>query len=295
MLAAGVVFALVGVAVWWWGSARGRPNAQRERVALLLTAMAPPAFLGLVWVVGADRPEAYLPLGAALVCSMAPVEISRIRVSVQILTGLFFAVMLRPGGSDGPRGPAPVALPRERGGARDRTGEAARPAAIGRTVCRRDAQRRADLLTAVRELPGASLEEAATAACTTMRSLGFDASGTRCYGAGRSSPCGSTGSRRSHRRCVREKGSPAPASRRTAPSSWGTTRTTPAASARDRRSVLRSWSPSVWMEKRSEASWGPAMSAVCPPPRRWRWRRCSPPTSVACSRPIWRFAVSGSS
>jgi K+-sensing histidine kinase KdpD len=177
MLAAGVVFALVGVAVWWWGSARGRPNAQRERVALLLTAMAPPAFLGLVWVVGADRPEAYLPLGAALVCSMAPVEISRIRVSVQILTGLFFAVMYVRAG----RTVHEVLLP-----LLFLASVAVLATALARQLvqlrsaersARRDAQRRADLLTAVRELPGASLEEAATAACTTMRSLGFDASG----------------------------------------------------------------------------------------------------------------------
>jgi signal transduction histidine kinase len=177
MLGAGVVLALVGVAAWWWGGARGRPNMQRERIALLLTAIAPPVFLGLVWVVGADRPEAYLPLGAALVCSMAPVAIGRVRVSVQTLTGFFFAVMLVRAGRTAHEVLLPMLL---------LASVAVLATALARQLvqlrsaersARRDAQRRADLLTAVRELPGASLEEAARAACATMRSLGFDASG----------------------------------------------------------------------------------------------------------------------
>jgi putative methionine-R-sulfoxide reductase with GAF domain len=177
MLGAGVAFALVGVAAWWWGGARGRASAHRERIALLLTATTPPAFLALVWVVGADRPEAYLPLGAALVCAMAPVTIGRIRVSVQLLTGIFFAVMLVRAGRPVPDVLLPLLL---------LASVALLATALARQLvqlrsaersARRDAQRRADLLAAVRELPGASLDEAAAAACSTMRSLGFDASG----------------------------------------------------------------------------------------------------------------------
>jgi putative methionine-R-sulfoxide reductase with GAF domain len=177
LLAAGVIFALIGVGAWWWGGTRGRPNRQREQIALSLTAVAPPAFLGLVWVIGADRPEAYLPLGAALVCSMAPVAIDRIRVSVQLITGLFFAVMLLRAGRAGHEALLPLLL---------LASVAVLSTALARQLvqlrsaersARRDAQRRTELLKAVRELPGASLEEAAAAACATMRSLGFDASG----------------------------------------------------------------------------------------------------------------------
>jgi K+-sensing histidine kinase KdpD len=177
MLGAGGVFALVGVVAWWWGGARGRSSARRERIALLLTATAPPVFLALVWVAGADRPEAYLPLAAALMCSMAPVAIGRIRVSVQIITGLFFAVMLVRAERTAPEVVLPLLLLASVAALATALAKQLVELRSAERAARRDAQRRAGLLTAVRELPGASLEEAAAAACSTMRSLGFDASG----------------------------------------------------------------------------------------------------------------------
>jgi K+-sensing histidine kinase KdpD len=177
LLGLGLVFAAAGVWAWWWGLARDRHPRHRERIALALTATTVPAFLGLVAVLGADRPEAYLPLGAALVCSMAPVIQWTVRVPVQVLTGLFFAVLLVRAGRSLPDLLLPLvflvsvavlatALARDLGESRAAERDA-----------RRDAQRRAELLTAVRALPGATLEEAAAAACGTMRSLGYDAAG----------------------------------------------------------------------------------------------------------------------
>jgi signal transduction histidine kinase len=178
LFAGGVGFALLGAAAWWWGERRAVTDLRRrERVAVFITATTTPAFLVLVAVLGAERPEAFLPMGAALVASMAPVTLRVVRVPVQLLTVTFFAVLLL----RADRAPADVLLPlvllvsigvlattlaRELVDTRGAERQA-----------RRDAQRRTELLTAVRALPGASLEEASAAACSAMRGLGFDAAG----------------------------------------------------------------------------------------------------------------------
>jgi K+-sensing histidine kinase KdpD len=177
LLGIGAGFAIAGGVAWWWGERHVRTVNQRDRVALLVTATATPAFLAVVAILGAERPEAFLPLGAALVASMAPVTSWGVRVPVQVLTVGFFAVLLFRAGRSTPDVLLPLvllvsitvlatALAREL----VETRRAERRA-------RQDAQRRAGLLTAVRALPGASLKEAAAAACSTMRRLGFDAAG----------------------------------------------------------------------------------------------------------------------
>jgi K+-sensing histidine kinase KdpD len=177
MLLGGLVFAAAGAAAWWWGEQHLRAAEQRERVALLITVTTTPAFLVLVAILGADRPEAFLPLGAALVASMAPVTTSAVRVPVQTLTVLFFAVLLVRAGRELPDLLLPLVL---------LVSITVLATALARELvetrgaerrARRDAQRRAELLTAVRALPGASPEEASAAACSTMRVLGFDAAG----------------------------------------------------------------------------------------------------------------------
>jgi K+-sensing histidine kinase KdpD len=177
MLLGGLAFAAAGAAAWWWGERNLRAADQRERVALLITVITTPAFLLVVAILGADRPEAFLPLGAALVASMAPVTKPAVRVPVQTLTVLFFTVLLVRAGRELPDLLLPLVL---------LVSITVLATALARELvetrgaerrARRDAQRRAELLTAVRALPGASPEEASAAACSTMRVLGFDAAG----------------------------------------------------------------------------------------------------------------------
>jgi K+-sensing histidine kinase KdpD len=177
MLGVGLVFAALGAWTWWWGSSSDRDPKRRDHVALLLTLATAPAFFGLVAVLGADQPEPYLPLGAALVCSMAPVLRWGVRVPVQLLTVVFFAWLLVRAGRSLPEVLLPLVL---LASVTVLATALARDLVESRTAerrARRDAQRRAELLTTVRALPGASLEEAAAAACASMRALGFDAAG----------------------------------------------------------------------------------------------------------------------
>jgi putative methionine-R-sulfoxide reductase with GAF domain len=177
LLGIGAGFAIAGGVAWWWGERHVRTVSQRDRVALLITATATPAFLAVVAVLGADHPEAFLPLGAALVASMAPVTSWGVRVPVQVLTVGFFAVLLLRAGRSAPDVLLPLVLLVSITVLATTLARELVETRRAERRARQDAQRRAGLLTAVRELPGASLQEAAAAACSTMRILGFDAAG----------------------------------------------------------------------------------------------------------------------
>jgi GAF domain-containing protein len=177
LLAVGLAFAVAGVGAWWWVRARRRAPEQRRRVGYVLSLATPPTFLTFVAVLGADRPEAFLPLGAATVCAMAPVSRAAIRLPVQVTTVSVYGVMLVQAG----RRPADVVLPlvllTSIAVLASVLAHDLDRARVAERQARRDALRRAELLTAVRELPGATAAEAAVAACAAMRSLGFDAAG----------------------------------------------------------------------------------------------------------------------
>jgi GAF domain-containing protein len=178
LLVVGLAFAVFGVAAWWWARAQDRaPEHRRRRVGYVVSLATPPTFLAFVVVLGPDRPEAFLPLGAAMVCAMAPVARAAIRLPVQVLTVVVYGLLLAQAG----RPTADVVLPlvflasvAVLASMLARDLDRAR---IAERRARHDASRRAELLTAVRELPGATPAEAAVAACATMRSLGFDAAG----------------------------------------------------------------------------------------------------------------------
>jgi K+-sensing histidine kinase KdpD len=178
LFAGGVAFALLGLAAWWWGERRSVAEIRRrEWVAVSITATTTPAFFTLVAVLGAQRPEAFLPMGAALVASMAPVTWRAVRLPVQVLTVAFFAVLL----VRADRSLADVLLPLvllvSIGVLATTLARELVETRRAERRARRDAQRRTELLTAVRALPGTSLEEASAAACSAMRALGFDAAG----------------------------------------------------------------------------------------------------------------------
>jgi K+-sensing histidine kinase KdpD len=178
LFAGGVTFALLGAAAWWWGERRAATGVrQRERVAVAITAATTPAFLALVAVLGAERPEAFLPMGAALVASMAPVTLRVLRVPVQLATVAFFAVLLVRAGRSVADVLLPLVLLVSIGILATTLARELVDTRRAERRARRDAQRRTELLTAVRALPGASLEEASAAACSAMRALGFDAAG----------------------------------------------------------------------------------------------------------------------
>jgi K+-sensing histidine kinase KdpD len=178
LFAGGVAFALLGAAAWWWGERRAATGVrQRERVAVAITAATTPAFLALVAVLGAERPEAFLPMGAALVASMAPVTLRVLRVPVQLATVAFFAVLLVRAGRSVADVLLPLVLLVSIGILATTLARELVDTRRAERRARRDAQRRTELLTAVRALPGASLEEASAAACSAMRALGFDAAG----------------------------------------------------------------------------------------------------------------------
>jgi K+-sensing histidine kinase KdpD len=177
LLVVGAIVAGGGVLAWWWGRSGERSSRQRERVALGLTLAAAPAFLALVSVLGADRPESYLPLGAALLCSMAPATRTWLRVPVQLLTVVFYAALLVEAGRSVPDLLLPLVLLGSVGVLASALAHDLVDLGAAERRARQDAQRRAELLTAVRSLPGATLDEALAAACATMRSLGFDAAG----------------------------------------------------------------------------------------------------------------------
>jgi K+-sensing histidine kinase KdpD len=177
MLAGGIAFAAAGLGAWWWEDRREVGRGRREQVALLLTATTTPAFLGLVAIIGAEHPEAFLPMGAALVASMAPVTVRAVRIPVQLLAIAFFAALLVRAGRALPDVLLPLVL---------LVSIAVLATTLARELvdtrgaerrARRDAQRRAELLTAVRALPGSTLEEASAAACAAMLALGFDSAG----------------------------------------------------------------------------------------------------------------------
>jgi K+-sensing histidine kinase KdpD len=178
LFAGGVGFALLGTAAWWWGERRAVTDVRRrERLAVLITATTTPAFLALVAVLGAQRPEAFLPMGAALVASMAPVTLRVVRMPVQLLTVVFFAVLLLQAGRSAADVLLPLVLLVSIGILATTLARELVDIRGAERRARRDAQRRTELLTAVRALPGSSLEEASAAACSTMRALGFDAAG----------------------------------------------------------------------------------------------------------------------
>jgi GAF domain-containing protein len=185
LLAVGLAFSLAGVGAWWWVRVERRAPEQRRRVGYVLALATPPTFLTFVAVLGADRPEPFLPLGAATVCAMAPVSRAAIRLPVQAATVSIFGVML----VQAERPPTDVVLPlvllTSIAVLASVLAHDLDRARVAERRARRDALRRAELLTAVRELPGATAAEAAVAACAAMRALGFDAAGCTIVRGGR--------------------------------------------------------------------------------------------------------------
>jgi signal transduction histidine kinase len=174
---AAALAAAAGAAAWWWGRSAHRDGRRRDLVAMILTLVGAPALVVVVWLLGAERPEAFLPVGAALVCAMAPVTRRDVRVPVQATTvALFVLLMVRAG-----RGWIDVVLATAllASVAVLATALAAELVRVRRRerAARRDAQRRAELLAAVRDLPGNEVAAAAAAACAAMRDLGFEAAG----------------------------------------------------------------------------------------------------------------------
>lgn len=126
---------------------------------------------------GRDRPEPFLPLVAAFVCSLAAVSRAHLRVPIQVgvigvAAGLLLAadrsvfdVLL------------PVTLLSGTAFLADALADDLVEARRAEAAALAAAVRRNDLLSAIRELPPTDLADAAAAAGRTLRSLGFDAAG----------------------------------------------------------------------------------------------------------------------
>jgi K+-sensing histidine kinase KdpD len=177
LLPATLVLAGVGVLAWLWGSRPGVTAAQREGVAGLLFALALLGLFGVLAVVAPHRPESFLPLAAAIVAAIAAVERGWARMLVQVAVVLAASIALAMADRSLPDLLLPLVLLLSVGMLADALAGRLLTARHAEARARRDAVRREELLSGVRDLPREGLAEAAAAANRTMRGLGFDSAG----------------------------------------------------------------------------------------------------------------------
>jgi K+-sensing histidine kinase KdpD len=154
----------------------------RARAALVLTTLAVIALAVLVAVDPAARPEPYLMVAASLSVALASAPAPRLRWSFQVLVIATVAY----GYQRADRTLAETLL--VLGGLLvlaalgDVFSEELRRARRSENQARRDAERRAELLVAVKTLPARSPASAARACVETMRALAYDTAGVAVLG-----------------------------------------------------------------------------------------------------------------
>jgi signal transduction histidine kinase len=170
--------AVVAGAVAWSAEREGRlGGGGRHGTALVLAIGALVGLVSLLQLDGGHQPEAYLLLAAALVVTMAGLPIVSLRVVLQLGVVAVVGRAMIAGGRAVPDvvfAGALLVTTAVLAGAFVRRMRAARRAALRAEA---EARNRAELLDAVRSLPGSTVPEAVDVVCNALRSFGCDGAG----------------------------------------------------------------------------------------------------------------------
>ena len=169
--------ALAGAGLWVAARTGRFTKAHRDRLALALVLTATGGLLASLAVDGQYRPEAYLLLAGALICSLTSVPTRALRWSVQAVTVAAAALALHAAGRGVIDVAFPVALLVAVAALADVYATALVSSRRAEVTSRADAERRAELLQAVRGLASHSAAEAMEAAVRTLTGLGHTTAG----------------------------------------------------------------------------------------------------------------------
>jgi K+-sensing histidine kinase KdpD len=166
--------AIGSAAVWVRDRRSPLTSAQRDDVALALTLVALFGLVLVLWVDDGQRPEDLLLLATAFVCAVAATPMTWLRWTFQGVVLLAVLVTMLQADRPVPDALFAVVLVLAAAALVDLFARALVDTRRSTLQARRDAATRAELLDAVRRLPGRSVEEAARAATETLVALGFD-------------------------------------------------------------------------------------------------------------------------